>query len=71
MIDREENPEILNSFLDYNMNVLNKSPNTLKEYNYDLNTFLKFLKIHFHATSETEFEKITINDIYKYLNWKI
>lgn len=82
MIDREENPEILNSFLDYNMNVLNKSPNTLKEYNYDLNTFLKFLKIHFHATSETDFEqitisnidiaflkKVTLNDIYSFLGY--
>ena len=36
MIEREKNPEYLNSFLDYSITILNKSPNSVKEYNYDL-----------------------------------
>lgn len=63
MINREENPEYLNSFLDYTMTILNKSPNTIKEYNYDLTTFLKFIKIHFNLTQEEDFSKIEIKDI--------
>ena len=63
MINREENPEYLNSFLDYTMTILNKSPNTIKEYNYDLATFLKFIKIHFNLTQEEDFSKIEIKDI--------
>ena len=47
MINTENNPEFLNSFLDYTATILNKSPNTVKEYNYDLNTFLKFILYHF------------------------
>ena len=45
MISREKNPDYLNSFLDYMVTIQNKSPNTVKEYNYDLATFLKFIKI--------------------------
>lgn len=63
MINRDDNPEYLNSFLDYTVTILNKSPNTIKEYNYDLSTFLKFIKIHFNLTDETDFSKIIINDI--------
>ena len=62
MIHREDNPEYLNSFLDYSITILNKSPNSVKEYNYDLAMFLKYMKIHFKLTEETEFENITIND---------
>ena len=62
MIKREDNPEILNSFLDYISTILNKSPNTIKEYNYDLNMFLKYMKIHFKLTKETDFSKIGIRD---------
>ena len=47
MINHENNPDYLNSFLDYTVTILNKSPNTIKEYNYDLATFLKFIKVHF------------------------
>ena len=39
-INIEDNPGFLNSFLDYTATILNKSQNTVKEYNYDLNTFL-------------------------------
>lgn len=63
MISREDNPDYLNSFLDYSVTILNKSPNSIKEYNYDLATFLKFIKIHFGLTKETDFAKITINDL--------
>ena len=63
MINREDNPEYLNSFLDYTMTILNKSPNTVKEYNYDLATFLKFIKMHFGLTNEEDFSKIEIKDI--------
>ena len=43
MVNIENNPSFLNSFLDYTATILNKSPNTIKEYNYDLNNFLKFI----------------------------
>ena len=63
MIDRNSNPDYLNSFLDYTATILNKSPNTIKEYNYDLANFFKFIKIHFKLTKETDFSNIEINDI--------
>ena len=63
MIRREENPDFINSFLDYSATILNKSPNTIKEYNYDLMMFFRFIKIHFNLTEETDFAKININDI--------
>ena len=80
MINTDGNPEFLNSFLDYTATILNKSPNTVKEYNYDLNRFLKYIAYKFKLTSETDFdkiiikdmsletiEKITLNDIHSYL----
>lgn len=80
MIDRNENPEYLNAFLDYSGTILNKSTNTIKECNYDIANFLKFIKIHFNLSSEKEFkdviyknisietiEKITLDDIHSYL----
>ena len=63
MISREKNPDYLNSFLDYMVTIQNKSPNTVKEYNYDLATFLKFIKMHFHLTDETELDKIDYEDV--------
>ena len=45
MIDKNDNPEYLNDFLAYNATILNKSPNTVKEYNYDLAHFLKFIRL--------------------------
>lgn len=63
MINRDDNPEYLNSFLDYSITILNKSPNSIKEYNYDLAMFLKYIKIHFGLTNETDFSKIIIKDI--------
>ena len=63
MINIDNNPEFLNSFLDYIETILNKSPATVKEYNYDLNNFLKFIKIRLKLTNETNFENIIIKDI--------
>ena len=62
MINPDQNPEYINSFLDYSITILNKSPNSVKEYNYDLNMFLKFMKIQLKLTSETDFKKIYIKD---------
>ena len=33
MIDRDDNPIFLNDFLDYSLTILNKSQNSVKEYN--------------------------------------
>ncbi len=63
MINRELNPDFLNSFLDYSITILNKSPNSIKEYNYDLTNFLKFIKIHFKLTNEKDYSKIDISDL--------
>jgi len=63
MIHRDNNPDYLNSFLDYNITILNKSPNTIKEYNYDLAMFLKYIKKHFKMTSEDDLKKIEYNDL--------
>ena len=62
MINREDNPEFINSFLDYSITILNKSPNSIKEYNYDLAMFFKYMKIHFKMTNEKDFHKINISD---------
>ncbi len=62
MINSDLNPEYVNSFLDYSAVVLNKSPNSVKEYNYDLNMFLKYMKIDFKLTKENDFSKINIRD---------
>lgn len=63
MIKHEDNPDYLNSFLDYTETILNKSPNTIKEYNYDLAMFLKFIKIKFNMTKENDFSKIIVKDV--------
>ena len=81
MITRDKNPEYLNSFLDYSITILNKSPNSVKEYNYDIANFLKFMMIHFKLTNETDYEqiditkfseqdlkKITLSDIHSYVS---
>ena len=63
MIKQENNPDYLNSFLNYSQSILNKSVNSVKEYNYDLNMFLKFIKLHFGLTKEDDFSKIDIKDL--------
>ena len=63
MIEREANPDFLNSFLDYTITILNKSPNTVKEYNYDIANFLKYIKKQFKLTDEADLKEIKINDM--------
>lgn len=63
MISRDMNPEYLNSFLDYSITILNKSPNTIKEYNYDLAMFLKFILVHFNLASSKDFKDIDIRNL--------
>ena len=63
MIQPEENPDYLNDFLDYMITIQNKSTNTVKEYNYDLATFLRFLKMHFKLTNEKDLKNIKFNDV--------
>lgn len=63
MVNIENNPSFLNSFLDYTATILNKSTNTIKEYNYDLNNFLKFILYHFKLTNEKDIKNINIHDM--------
>lgn len=63
MIDRKDNPPFLNSFLDYLTVILNKSPNTVKEYNYDLAHFLKYLMHHYELSQEEEIKSIVIKEM--------
>ena len=62
MINTEENPTYLNSFLEYSAAYKRKSPDSVVQYNYDLNMFLKFMKYHFHLSTEDVFEEIKIAD---------
>lgn len=61
MINREDNPDFLNSFLDYNITILNKSPNSIKEYNYDLSNFLKFIAMRYKLSNENDMKSIDIS----------
>lgn len=66
MINRNENPDFLNDFLDYSATILNKSSNSIKEYNYDLAYFLKFIMVHFDLVrikNEEDLKTIEIKDI--------
>ena len=66
MIEREQNPDYLNDFLDYIATILNKSENTVKEYNYDIAHFLKHIKYQFklaQVKSIEEIKQIEIKDL--------
>lgn len=63
MIEREANPDFVNSFLDYTITILNKSQNTVKEYNYDIANFLKYIKKQFKLTDKADLKEIKINDM--------
>lgn len=80
MIDKKDNPEFLNSFLQYSSVILNKSQNSVKEYNYDLSNFFKFMSNHLGVSSEKDIKntdihnlnisflkQITLEDIHSYL----
>ena len=63
MINTEGNPSFLNSFLDYTATILNKSPATVKEYNYDISRFLKFIMYHLKLTDEKNIDNIDIHNM--------
>ena len=63
MINTDGNPYFLNAFLDYTTSILNKSPGTVKEYNYDLNRFLKYIMYRFKLTDEKNFDAIDIHNM--------
>ena len=63
MIEREYNPYFLNDFLDYSSTILNKSKNTIKEYNYDIAHFLKFIKYRYKMTKNIKEIEIRDADI--------
>ena len=85
MLDNKNNPYFLNDFLDYSATILNKSPNSVKEYNYDIAYFLKFIMYKFNmAKIEADqdlriieikdlnldtIEKITLEDIHAFLGY--
>lgn len=66
MIARDKNPDFVNDFLDYSSTILNKSSNTIKEYNYDIAHFLKFIRYKFEEVkieSEEFIKEIDIKDM--------
>lgn len=83
MINPEDNPDFVNDFLDYSSTILNKSKNSVKEYNYDIAHFLKFIKYRFKMTNVkdeleiktipisgltlSDMEKIKLEDIHAFL----
>ncbi len=80
MINQKENPDFLNSFLQYSTVILNKSKNSIKEYNYDLSNFFKFMCNHLgyasnenvrdidiHSLNIDFLKQITLEDIHSYL----
>ncbi|EOD01739.1 tyrosine recombinase XerC [Caldisalinibacter kiritimatiensis] len=57
-------PVILEDFLNYIETIKGKSPNTVKEYYFDLRTFFRFLKIRYRLVDRnTDFEEIDIQDV--------
>ena len=63
MISKEENPPYLNDFLNHMITIQNKSINSVKEYNYDIATFLRFIKMNFKLTDEKNIKNIKFNDV--------
>lgn len=62
MIITENNPEYLNSFLQYSLTYKRKSPESVNQYNCDLTMFLRYMKYHFKLTDEKDFSNIQIKD---------
>lgn len=75
-------PKILRDYLNFNRS-LNKSPNTIREYEYDLVNFLKYMKwysldnrkhIDINEVTIQDIDSrflnaITLSDIYEYLSY--
>lgn len=59
-----EIPIFLEDYLNYMESIKGTSPNTVKEYLFDLRTFLKFIKIRYKLIdSNLSFDEIDISDI--------
>ncbi|MGN9164098.1 tyrosine recombinase XerC [Tissierellaceae bacterium HCP3S3_D8] len=59
-----EIPIIFEDYLNYMETIKGTSPNTVKEYYFDLRTFFKFIKLRYRIVdSNTEFNDIDISDI--------
>ena len=57
-------PLFLEDYLDYMETIKGTSSNTVKEYYFDLRTFLRFLKVRYKLVeSDVEFDLIIIDDI--------
>ncbi len=57
-------PQILRDFLFYMETILNRSPNTVLSYYYDLRLFLRFIKRRKkNISKEIQFDEITIEDV--------
>lgn len=57
-------PIVLEDYLNYMETIKGKSPNTVKEYCYDLRTFFRFLKIRYRVVNKNlDFDQIPIDDI--------
>lgn len=69
--DTSLNPTILNDFLTYNKVIANRSINTVKEYNYDLVNFLKYMKIYKNNINNMNYSEVNITDIDKEFLQKI
>lgn len=60
----DKNPLILDDYLNYLESIRGTSPNTIKEYYYDLNTFFRYMKLRYKLVpSDMDFEEIEIDDI--------
>lgn len=63
-IKLNEIPIILEDYLNYMETIKGTSPNTTKEYFYDLRTFFRFIKFRYKLVKEdTPFDQIDISDI--------
>lgn len=57
-------PIILEDYLNYMETIKGTSPNTVKEYYFDLRTFFRFLKLRYRLVDdELSFEEIPISDV--------
>lgn len=63
-ISMYKTPIILDDYLNYMEAIKGTSPNTVKEYSYDLHTFFRFIKLRYKMVpSDIDFEEIEIDDV--------
>lgn len=64
MIDMYDFPIVLEDFLNYIGTIRGRSKNTVKEYSYDLQMFLRFLKLRYRMVDKKiSFDDINVADI--------